>query len=133
MAITKNSARQYPLVAHVTITGGSDVTTAGAYEAIDIPAGAVVTGGFIDITTAFTTNVDIDVGDGVDPDRYTSTIINADSLGMTPLTLDGYEYSAKDTIDVTVATATAAAGVAELVVEYVMMDGRANETQPVAS
>jgi len=135
VAITKNSARQYPLVAEVTFTGGTDVTAAGAYEAIDIPSGAIVVGGHLDVTTAFTDDVDIDIGDGVDPDRYSSTIINADAVGRTALTLDGgaadasYTYPALDTIDITIATATAAAGVATLVVEYVMTTDRENEVQ----
>jgi len=132
MAITKDDGRQYPLVGMVTFTGGTDVTTAGAYAAMDIPAGAVVTGGYLDVTTAFTALVDIDIGDGVDPGRYTATILSVDTVGRYALTLDGgtangaYTYPANDTIDVTIATATAAAGVATLVVEYVMTD-RSNE------
>ena len=139
MAITQNAERQYPLVASVSFSGATadaEVLATGAYPAINIPAGAVVTGGWLDITTVFTATCDIDIGDGVDPDRYSSVIINADSLGRTDLTLDGgaadasYIYPEDDTIDITLAVAATIVGAASLYVEYVMTaESRSNEIQ----
>ena len=142
MAITKDSARQYPLVAKVDVTY-SDLTglQATATAAIDVPANAVVTGGWVDVTTVFnsTTSDVLIVGDGDDPNRYVATC-NLQALGvyhfmigdvLTVNTAVGHEYTLADTIDVThtAGTAdTATTGAFTLYVQY-YIDGRANEVQ----
>lgn len=138
MAITKNGGRQYPLVARVDFTfadfDAGAVTASTIFEAMDMPANAIVTGGALVVTTAFvgTTAATADVGDGGDPDRYSASPIDLMTLGRTALTLTGYKNTAADTIDMdvilTVAAATAGAGYLE--VQYVIAD-RANEVQPV--
>ena len=125
MAITKSSERQYPLVASVTFAGGTDVTAVGTYPAIDIPAGATITGGFLEVLTAFTATVDINVGDGATANLYASAVDGA-AVARTALTITGKKYATNDTIDVGIAVLAAAAGSGRLVIEYIL-DGRGNE------
>ena len=125
MAITKDAGRQTTLTADVDFTFAS-LTNGSAEAAIDLPNGAVVTGGFVVVDTAFSTGATLDVGDGGDDDRYTSTAV-AVTTGRTAITLTGYEYTAADTIDITM-NSTATAGAARLVVEY-YVDGRSSEVQ----
>jgi len=103
-----------------------DLTDETADPLIDVPAGAIVVGGGLYISTAWnsaTTDV-MDIGDGGDADRYTVAAIDATAADYTPLDLTGYEYTAADTIDVTwngEGTAPSA-GVGVLVVQYVIAD-----------
>lgn len=128
----KNQGRQWPLVAMQDFSL-SEMENGAAVAAVKLPAGARVIGGEVVITEVFnsTTSDGIDVGDGDDPNRYSSTAVNGQALGRTALTLSGYKYTAPDTIDLTWAsgggTPTTGAGV--LIVQYVM-DGRANEVVP---
>jgi len=130
MAITKNPGRQYSLFAEVAILGGVNVTTAALspYEAIDLPAGATVVGGFYEVTTAFT-------GTGTVAVHLGSQVIgianDGDATGVFPFLeagLDATTTTAADTIDAVVATATLTDGVGRIVVEYVIA-GRAHEAQ----
>lgn len=139
MAITKDANRQYPLVAKVEFTYsdlGTAVTASTILEAIDLPANAIVIGGYLCVTTAWVgpTVATVDIGDGSDTDRYSSTPVNLLAIGKTALnfatTANPHEYTAPDTIDLdlvqTVAVSTAGAGY--LQVEYVI-DGRGQENQ----
>lgn len=128
----KNTGHQYPLVAYQEFVL-ADFVSGTAAPAVKLPAGAIVIGGEIVITTAFnagTTNT-IDVGDGGDDDRYTSTIITASSLGRTALTLTGYQYTTADTIDLlaTLSGTAATTGAGYLMVMYIV-EGRTNEVMP---
>jgi len=125
MAISKDSGRQYPLVATVTFVGGTDVTAVASYPAIDIPAGSTVTGGYVEVTSAFDATLDINVGDGDTANLYASAV-NGAAAGRTALTLTGKSYAANDTIGVGIAVVAATAGAGKLVVEYVTTD-RSNE------
>lgn len=131
MPITKDCGRQTVLSAEVDFTFADITDDAAANPAIDIPAGAVVVGGELVVTTAFdsTTSDVADIGDGGDTDRYSATPVNLQAAGATALDVTGYRYTANDTIDIawTPGTAsTATAGAATLRIQYVM-DGRANE------
>jgi len=136
MSITKDSGRQYPLVAVVDITYDDFVVsgdeTSGVYEAIDLPANATVVGGELIVDTAWdtATTATADIGDDGDPDRYTASPLNLKSAGRTALALTGYEYTASNTIDIDFVTAgaDATAGAARLIVQYVI-DDRACENQ----
>lgn len=123
MTITKNSARQEVIAARVTGTFGSGgVSAQGTEEAIDIPYGAIVTGGHFYISDATTASVDVHVQSAALA-VYAADIDGA-ATGLTALVPTGYKYTAADTIDLMVDTATpAAAGVWELVVEYIV-EGR---------
>ncbi len=110
MAIKKDNGRQYPLIAKVAFAY-SDLVSGVAAEAIDLPPNATIIGGELVIETAFnsaTTSV-IDVGDGADPNRYTASSVNVKVAGRTALTLTGYRYTGKDTIDILWAETGAAA------------------------
>lgn len=130
MAITKNSGRQEVVAAKVTLTYATLADDAAVAEGvIQVPEGATVIGGFINVKTAFnsTTSDVLDIGDGGDDDRYTATPINLQVAGVTALDITGYQYTAQDDIDVewtAGSTGTATAGEAELIVQYVV-DGRA--------
>jgi len=126
MAITKDSGRQEVIAARVVVTlgTGNDVAVQGTYGAIDVPEGAIIVGGFLNVSDATTATVDLNIGDGGSSTRYASAVDGA-ATGLTALTLTGYKYTAADTIDLTVTVADpAAAGQFELVVLYVV-DGRA--------
>jgi len=133
MAITKDSGRQAPVVARV-VTAAADISAQATYAAIDVPAGAIVTGGYAKVLTAFDSSVTLDIGDDGDVDRY----IKNDASGTFPavaalaeqtqnsivmLALTGYKYTAPNTIDVKLAGAANTTGTLELVVEYIV-DGR---------
>ena len=130
MAITKNAARQEVIAARVVVTlgTGKDIGVQGTYAAIDVPAGAVVVGGHINVSDATTATVDINVGDGGVTDRYANNV-DAGATGLTALTITGFKYTTPDTIDLLVDVADpAAAGQVELVVLYIV-DGRAAFSQ----
>ena len=130
MAITKNYARQEVIAAKVDITfgTGTDIAVIGVFEAIEVPRNAIVVGGYINVSDATTATVDINIGDGGSSTRY-ATAVDGAATGLTALTLTGYKYTAKDTIDVAITVADpTAAGAAELVVEYII-DGRAEFSQ----
>ena len=130
MAITKNAGRQEVIAAKVTLTYATLSSDAAVAEGvIQVPEGAIVVGGFINVKTAFdsTTSDALDIGDGGDDDRYTATPIDLQSTGVTALDITGYQYTAEDNIDVewtTGSTGTATAGEAEIVVQYIV-NGRA--------
>ena len=134
MAITKAAGRQTPLIANVDFTY-ADLTSGSAIEAIDLPPGAIVIGGYLNITTAFnsgTTDL-LEIGDGADADKFVAGGADNGSTAQTVLfdvAAQWTEYTAKDTVDVTwTAVGTAAtAGAATLVVESII-DGRACEVQ----
>lgn len=130
MAITKNSARQEVIAARVVVTlgTGNDIGVQGTYAAVDVPAGAIVVGGHINVSDATTATVDINVGDGGVVDRYAGNV-DAGATGLTALTITGFKYTTPDTIDLLVDVADpAAAGQVELVVMYIV-DGRAAFSQ----
>jgi hypothetical protein len=130
MAITRDGGRQYPLIGRIEVDGTAttgNVSVVGVYPAMDVPPNTIVIGGGFNITTIFTATVDIDVGDGVDPDEYTPTIIEGDALGYTALVATGYKYTEADTIDVSIVVADTIVGIGELIVMYIV-DDRANES-----
>ena len=131
MAITAAQSTQYPVVASVSFTY-ADLTSGTVEDLCQVPAGATVVGGEVIVDTAWDsgTSDTLDVGDGDDDDRYTSTIINLQATGRVALTLTGYKYTESDTIDATptsVGTA-ATAGAARINIMYVVED-RGHEVQ----
>ena len=126
MAITKNAGRQYPLVAEAAILGGTEVAAQGTYEAIDLPPGATITGGFYEVTTTFTGTGTVAVHVGA---VVLGVANDGDALGVFPFAVAGYDIpttTAADTVDAVVATADLTDGVGRIVVEYVIA-GRAHE------
>jgi hypothetical protein len=122
--------RQDVLSAHAKVTYGAsgDTAATGTVVVMAIPAGAIVVGGYLNVTTAMPANADIHVGDGGVANRYTNDVDGA-ATGVTALTLTGYKYTTNDTIDILVDTAAPTAGAVELIVNYVV-EGRAAFAQP---
>lgn len=127
MAIRKVSGRQ-EVVSNSPLTLSYDLLANddGTVEAVvTVPKNAIVVGGelVVDVVFNSTTSDVIDIGDGVDPDRYTASPIDLTALGRTALTLTGYEYPQQDTIDVgwtAGSTGTATTGSARLIVQYIV-------------
>lgn len=129
MTLKIDDGRQPRLVAKLEIDFGDPV--AGAQDAIQVPEGAIVVGGFVSVLTAFnsTTNT-LKLGDASDDDRLTATPIDLKTVATTQLTLTGYRYSVEQFLKATYAsTGTAAsAGKARIVLEYIR-DKRSLSTQ----
>jgi hypothetical protein len=124
MSITKNYGRQEVIAAKVdfTFATAGDVGVIGVYPAIDVPEGAVVVGGYVNISDATTATVDVNIGDGVLSTRY-ATAVDGAAVALTALVPTGYVYPAPDTIDVAITVADpSAAGTAELVVLYIVVN-----------
>jgi hypothetical protein len=131
MAITKDTGRQWPLVAKVSFDYTKIPTTATAYEALDLPPGASVIGGalIVDSPWLTVTTATLSVGDADAATRYLTTADLEAAAG----TYYPFVIATKGSKDVNVTYAftgaAATAGAATLVVQYVL-DGKANETQP---
>lgn len=126
-------ARQYPLVAIVEIAF-ADVSNESAVEVVELPGGAIVTGGQILTQTAFddTGTATLIVGDADDPNRFTASAVNVKATGSVPLSIDtnNAQYSVPTQLTVTYAGQNddGAEGSVLLVVEYVV-EARQNENQ----
>lgn len=126
----KNSDRQYPLSAMARFTF-TDLTSGVAAPIVELPPGAVVTGGMLVIETAFNsaTSDTLVVGDATVANRYANNV-NGKTAGATALTLTGFVTTA--TTDVLlkwtgVGTAPSQ-GSGYLVVTYIRED-RSQENQ----
>lgn len=128
MSITQNDSRQAPLWAFVDINL-ADFAGGAVQDAIELPAGAIVVGGFVQPITSFNaaTTATIKVGDSVDDDRYSSTPVDVKALTPVQLNVTGYEMPAQGKVKVTYASTGAAAstGKCRLFLAYI----RSNRTQ----
>jgi hypothetical protein len=128
IADTSGVNRQDVLAAKCTVTFGSGADISGGSTAVTkqlfaIPAGAIVVGGYVNVTDATSANVDIHI-QSADLAVYKADVDGA-ATGLTALVPTGYKYLADDTIDIMVDTANAAAaGSCDVVVQYII-DGRA--------
>lgn len=138
MAITKNAGRQWPLVAYVDVAL-ADLTSGSAVAAIDIPPGADIISGVYDVKTAFDSGTSDAVVIQTNESTPTALVTDADAQAAVttaftipagglrvPTTETGFTVDVKWTGAGTAATA----GAIRLKVTY-MVDGRANEVQPV--
>ena len=91
MPITKNSARQCPVVAHVDINL-ADLVSGSDLVAIELPLNAVVVDGGVTVTEVFnsTTSDVLDVGDATSQNRYLNDG-NLRTLARVPLVLTGFK------------------------------------------
>jgi hypothetical protein len=128
MTISKNTGRQWPLVATSLITF-AELDSIATHEAVDLPGGAKVTGGSLEIVT-------VDAGGGTVAVAMDGVTLLAAKSSATatrnPFTQTGPATTAPTTVDLVLAAFVLTTGVYRLTVEYVL-DGRANETQPVAT
>lgn len=136
MSITKNSGRQEVIAATADFTYADLVS--GAYAAaVDLPAGAIVVGGHLAITTIFNSATDdkFSIGDKVGSAAATGATYAAQSADITaagavPIVVTGCKYAEPSTVGVvwtgTGAAPTAGAGC--LTVEYIR-SGRSEFSQ----
>lgn len=129
MAVTKARSVQYPVVYEVEFTY-ADITTAVADAIATVPAGSTVVGGEIIVDTAWDTGTThtLEIGDGDDPNRYSSSSIDLKTAGRTALTLTGYEYTAADDIEIigTESGTVPTQGSARIFI-HIVRSGKANE------
>lgn len=133
MAFKKMTGRQEILSAVVPILAADWQAGITLVPVADLPVGAILVGGGILVHTAFnsTTN-SLDLGDAVDADRYTQAgVVDLKTPGFTAF--DGeflyYPNGVSITVDYVQTGAVPSAGLAYLVIEYVIVD-RATEVQP---
>jgi hypothetical protein len=109
-----------------TTVKGAAIATSDAFPLISIPAGALVLSVTHIVTTAEGATCTYDIGDTTDPNGFVSagngnTTTNATSFNAT--TTPGYGvgryYTAANTIDVTLASGTAAVVVVKVSVAYI--------------
>jgi len=128
-ALPRNHARQNALTAMQSVLVANLNVTAEAVAAVSLPYGAVVTGGFVQVKTAFdAATATLDVGDAVTADRYLADG-NIAATGVRTLAPTGYVSDGAPIL----ITPTFADAVTEgelLVVVTYVISGRASETQP---
>lgn len=130
MSITKDSGRQNKLFAMVEVAL-ADIASGVAAAAIELPGGAIVTGGAVTVITPFNSGTSdvIDVGDSGSANRYLNDG-NIHAAGRIPLVPTGYVTENVSDINVTVTSVGTAAteGSVRLEVEYVV-EGRSHSSQ----
>ncbi len=97
-----------------TVVAGTTLATADVIQMIPVPKGAILWPHLCKITwTAFGSTCTFDIGDGVDPNRYTGVALDGTATSSTLATtfvtamdvnVAKYEYTANDTIDITLVT-----------------------------
>jgi len=105
-----------------------DVGSGGVVNSVEIPAHAVILGGFIVVDSAFAGGAaSVKVGDSVDDDRYGASLaLNA--VGKKDLTPTGYLTTKTEPLKLTFPAGTPTAGKARLHLWYTQTD-RADFTQ----
>lgn len=133
MAIEKRDVRQWPMSDFIRIT--YDELAAGAQALADLQGGEMIVAGSVTVETAWnptggTPAATLDIGDGDDPNRYTSSSIDLTATGRTELTLTGHVYSVASELQATFSETDADTSTAgEAVIEFtVIREGRQNET-----
>ena len=129
MTISVPDTRQYPLVAYAEFTY-ADLVSGVASKLVELPLGAVVTGGYYLLDTAFNsgTSAAITIGD-TDVDEYLADANAKDATAVTALTVTGIEVVAANTavnIILTAVGTAATAGAGRLILEYIVPT-RSNE------
>ena len=121
MAITKNSGRQEVIAARVDIDY-TDIATAGEYEAMNLPEGAIIVSGYFYDDTTGLTDVAISVEDG-DGTELIADMAGTFANGRVDITPTGAKITVPGFVKLDT-TGTVTAGTAYLYIEYVVA-GRA--------
>ena len=124
MAISLNSGRQEVIAARlkVSLGTGNDVDVQGTFPAVSLPEGAVVVGGFINVTDASTVAATLQLG------TY-SAAVALDAVAKTDLTISGDEEAVAVFLRHLLAVADPVLeGAVEIVVQYIV-DSRAAFSQ----
>ena len=128
-ALKLNPGRQYALVAEVAISAAEMNETGVAVAVVNLPTGAVVTGGAVIVDTAFdAATATIDVGDAASGNRN-KIDINVAATGLTALTPTGYVSDGRPILVTPTFADAVTVGSLRLQVTYTI-GGRANEAQP---
>ncbi|WP_311221351.1 MULTISPECIES: hypothetical protein [unclassified Acidovorax] len=136
MPIKKLTGRQEVIAATADFTF-ADVTSGTYAAAVDVPAGAIVVGGHLAITTIFNsaTTDQFSIGDKVGANAAAAATYAAQSADITapgavPIVATGKKYAAAATVGIvwTGAGAAPSAGAGRLTVLYIV-DGRAAFSQ----
>lgn len=136
MTITKNSGRQEVIAATADFTF-ADVTSGAYAGAVDVPAGAIVVGGHLAITTIFNSATDdkFSIGDKVGANAAAAATYAAQSADITApgaveIVPTGKKYTEPSTVGIvwTGTGAAPSAGAGRLTVLYIV-DGRAAFSQ----
>lgn len=134
--MTKNTGRQYALVAYSTVTF-ADLVSGTAVAAVDIPAGAEILRGTYNVSTVFNSGTSDAVVVQDNAGSPVTFVTDADATALETIAFTiaagGYRTTTPMTVDVVwtgVGTAPTT-GTIKLAIEYVL-DGRANEVQPAA-
>lgn len=136
MTITKNSGRQEVIAATADFTY-ADVTSGTYAGAVDVPAGAIVVGGHLAITTIFNSATDdkFSIGDKVGANAAAAATYAAQSADITApgaveIVPTGKKYTEPSTVGIvwTGTGAAPSAGAGRLTVLYIV-DGRAAFSQ----
>ncbi len=123
----KNANRQSPSVAMAVITAAA--LADGLKQAVvELPGGAIVTGGFVTVTKAFDSSdaATLKLGDATVDNRYGAPDMK--STGLTALTLTGFVTPVEGDIEFTYTGSVPTEGEAHLVLEYIVVN-RAEFTQ----
>lgn len=117
--MVKNAQVQRPRAA-IQRFGFADIPAA-AEPLFEVPAGAIVTRGSLVVEVAFGSGRTFDVGDVGDPNRYTASPIDGNTVGRTALTLTGYKHTATEVVNLTRAAGAApTAGSGYVEIEYII-------------
>lgn len=110
-------------------TGNPNLSTGDVLQMVRVPAGALILDLRLFVDKLSGGNYTFTIGDGLSASRYagsissgsTSALFTMASTGFLPSGI-GYSYSAEDTIDIVVGTATTAtaSGVVRLIVSYTL-------------
>jgi hypothetical protein len=133
MPLFKDHGRQYPAWAFQEIKL-ADLATGVAIEVVDLPKGAMVVDGFIEVNVAFddTTTATVSVGDAALATRYATTS-NVKALGTTKFAVAnlGQGYADGGAVTITPAFGTDDNTVGTIRIGIAVLQyGRAHETQP---
>lgn len=134
-ACQANAPAKYHEIANITrvvdysigATANPNLSTGDVIQMVKVPQGAVITHLSLVVDALTGGNYTVTIGDGNSATRYfgslstgsTSAIYSFNTTGFNASSM-GYSYSAEDTIDITIGTATTAtaAGVLRLMVTY---------------
>lgn len=129
MPVTLNANRQSPVYAHVEI-GFADLASGVAAKAMQLPANALVIGGFINVKTVFNsaTSDVLSLGDAASANRYANALNIHASTGVQALTPTGLQTSQNPSTNTTELLVTwtgvgaaPTTGALQLVVGYIVV------------
>lgn len=129
--VVKNSGRQEVIAVKQTLNFGTgkEIDSLGVVGVIDLPAGAIVLDGYLNVISGTTATATVSIGDSGNASRYlaATSVVTVAKTAITNAT--GFKTTVPTTVNITVAgAAPVAVGVSEIVLRYIV-DGRAAFSQ----